>query len=335
MATPQVAMCSHCGTHQAALQICSGCVDAPEYQPGDSAETWYCDTGCQRLHRPVHNARCKQLQKRRHLLRSANMLKATITAYRECCAVAVFTKIELVNNVLHLHVDVEESLARKWLYPFAEGLTTNTEHKEMALASNQSAVAAFILSGLTFALLKGISSQLTKLFVDPKPILDWKTIPETTLVGPYPPPHVAILVQLRHEHWVLDVTGCEYGHRETLLPATKFLEEVARRTRTAWTYAGRETTDIDVSRGSVLLRNQRDFWRKELERPLRLHFAAFVKERFGEDAPQNSVKDFLGGTAEEFQGKLDRYVVDLKQYLAEFVQRSYEEAMENQSQQQG
>jgi hypothetical protein len=54
------------------------------------------------------------------------------------------------------------------------------------------------------------------------------------------------------------------------------------------------------------------------ERAARLHFAAFIKARFG-DNRESFKKDVLSGSMAGFQTKLNVFVGDLKKHMTKFV----------------
>lgn len=134
---------------------CAGCLDAPEYRPGDSVGVVYCNSDCQKGHWPNHKAHCRALKHRKNLLRTANILKAALLTYREVAYDIDLTKIELKDGTLYLYQNQRPITARAKRGPFPLNLTTNIEHKEAALANNQCTTAMALLGPLTRKLLEG------------------------------------------------------------------------------------------------------------------------------------------------------------------------------------
>jgi hypothetical protein len=153
MASTYLVECGSCGT--GATMKCVGCMDAPEYQPGDCVGSVYCNRDCQKAHWPEHKANCRTLGQRKKLLRTANILKAAILTYREVVYDVDLTKIEFNEGVLCLYQNRRAitALAKRGLFP--DHLTTNIEYKEAALANNQCTTAMALLGPLTRKLLQG------------------------------------------------------------------------------------------------------------------------------------------------------------------------------------
>lgn len=133
----------------------AGCMDAPEYQPGDSVGSVYCDRDCQKEHWSDHKAHCHPLRQRKKLLRTAKILKAALLTYREVVYDIDLTKIQFKDGVLYLHQNSRPIKAppKRGLFPLH--LTTNVDFKEAALANNQCTTAMTLLGRLTQKLLEG------------------------------------------------------------------------------------------------------------------------------------------------------------------------------------
>lgn len=153
MALSDPMKCAHCGTE--ATTRCAGCINAPEYEPGDSAGIAYCGRECQKKDWPDHKARCRTMQLRRKLLQTAKILKAALLIYREFVFDLDLTKVEFRNGVLYMH---QTPGARSGRFPFPNHLVTNPEHREAALANNQCTTAMALLGRLTRKLLSGRAS---------------------------------------------------------------------------------------------------------------------------------------------------------------------------------
>lgn len=153
MASAYLAECGSCGI--GAIMKCVGCMDAPEYQPGDSVRSVYCNRDCQKGHWQKHKANCRALGQRKKLLRTANTLKAALLTYREVVYDVDLTKIEFHGGVLCLHQNQRAITAPSKRGLFPDHLTTNIEYKEAALVNNQCTTAMALLGPLTRKLLIG------------------------------------------------------------------------------------------------------------------------------------------------------------------------------------
>lgn len=149
--------CVNCGSE--AKQNCAGCLDVPEYHPGDSVSVFYCGRDCQKKHWPSHKPHCTAMRQRRKLFRAALVLKTALLTYREVCYDVPLTKIELRNGTLHLHQRPQGIATPCIRSPFPDHLTTNTKHREAALTVNQCTTAMALLGRLTRKLLTGMSRE--------------------------------------------------------------------------------------------------------------------------------------------------------------------------------
>jgi hypothetical protein len=146
-------ICASCGIE--AGRRCAGCLDAPEYQPGDAAITTYCSSTCQSSDWPQHKARCRSLGRRIKLLRAARISKAGLLAYRQVFFDIDLQKIELLDGVLCLHQRQRSLSSSAKIDRFPEHLTTNVEYREAALLNNQCTLAMALLGRLVRKLLDG------------------------------------------------------------------------------------------------------------------------------------------------------------------------------------
>ena len=156
MAPAPLAQCANCGAN--ATMRCAGCIDAPEYHPGDSIGSVYCNRDCQKGHWSNHKARCRALGQRKKLLRTGIILKAALLTYREVLYDIDLTKIEFRDGALCLYQNQRPITARSKHGLFPGHLTTNIEYREAALANNQCTTAMALLGRLTRKLLKGETS---------------------------------------------------------------------------------------------------------------------------------------------------------------------------------
>ncbi|KAL5333674.1 hypothetical protein BJX70DRAFT_49020 [Aspergillus crustosus] len=292
MMSPYLASCTSCGSK--ATQNCAGCLEAPEYHPGDSVSVFYCGRDCQKKHWPSHKPRCTAMRQRRKLFRAALVLKAALLTYREGCYDVPLTKIELRDGVLHLHQRPRGIAAPCIRGPFPDHLTTNTKHKEAALAVNQCTTAMALLSGLTRKLLAGVASTIEILDLH----LGRQPIPTKLLPGPDATtcPHTVLKVGrlFASETWIIDTTGCQYGFEEVLVPFDKYIEErECRSLGGPETYIATETKDLDYFATLSFmnrLRTQRENLKRE--RQSRLRFAEFVDTAVSQDILEGSNADF-------------------------------------------
>ncbi|KAI0834855.1 hypothetical protein F5Y06DRAFT_278080 [Hypoxylon sp. FL0890] len=324
MESAPVNKCAKCGTE--ASKRCTGCLDAPEYESGDSLEIFYCSSDCQRQHRQAHKAECNIRKTRKKLLRTAMLMKATFMAYRECVYALPLSDIELRDGELILHVDPFGKPIRPWLSHFPEDATTNNEHKEAAMACDECIAAICLLNRLTRHLLKGFISSIQVSVAHVKPSIPWKykfhnADPEYCR---HPERHVVLLVKLGGERWVIDVTGCQFGFPEIISPYEKYCKDrVHRISEELFPYIETETSDLnkplplsgDEHRNWILMAHRKH------ERAARRHLAALIEERFI-DGPQDPTRSFFDSTQEGFRVQLDRFVADVKEHMTEFIRRA-------------
>ncbi|KAH8726094.1 hypothetical protein GQ44DRAFT_614593 [Phaeosphaeriaceae sp. PMI808] len=300
--------CASCGTD--ATMRCAGCMDAPEYKPGDSIGSVYCSRDCQKGHWSDHKAHCRALGQRKKLFRTANILKAALLTYREVVYDVDLTRIEFQDGVLCLYQNQRSVTAQSKRGLFPAHLTTNIAHKEAALANNQCTTAMALLGRLTRKLLRvGVASTIEVLDVHiGKPQTPTKLVP-----GPDSRncPHTVLKVGrlFANEAWILDTAGCQYGFQEVLVPFEKYLaDKSCRITDDPTTYDATETKDLDYFSTLPFMnttRAQRED--RKLERQARLHFADFVNRQIS--------RDILNGSAAEFKDKLGSFAHKLKLHM--------------------
>ncbi|KAH9904203.1 hypothetical protein F4778DRAFT_734380 [Xylariomycetidae sp. FL2044] len=282
------------------------------------------------------------MRKRRRLLRAAMAFKATLLTYREC-----LFDIELVGvqaqrggggsvGVLQLRQKLRSPSSRIQYRPFPKGLTSGVvEHEEAALANNQCTAALALLGRLAKKLLSGTASSIQNMDLRiGKPALRTQLVP-----GPNTSecPHSVLKATLSSssssrrgdEAWVLDPAGCQYGFGAVLTPYDQYMAVTgASLVSPPEPYQWTETKDLDFFDslpGMNLTGAQRADC--ELERELRLHFAAFVDGYFaaaGVGRLGGGAKGFLEGcSAAEFEGRrLGGFREDLRKHLMSYIEQN-------------
>ncbi|KAI8962416.1 hypothetical protein F5Y11DRAFT_365970 [Daldinia sp. FL1419] len=317
--------CSNCG--EPAKLRCSGCLTAPEYQQGDVVAVAYCNSQCQRLQWPMHKAKCQVLRKRVSLLRIAKLLKAALLTYRECAYDHPLAEVTHEQDVLQLHMDPQKRPYYPWYKPFPSDLDISPEDKEVALTSSQCTTAQCLLGPLARYLLEGLASKSKTIEVNVVPKVPWNMVwhnylgkervdfPSTITT------HAIVLVWLGNEGWVVDVTGCQFGFQDVLIPIDKYFYDTVQDVVCGpFPYVETETTDVDAI-DKKLSPTYTDQQRLKVahERAARHHFAKFALDQFGHYKSTRPSKDFLNGTSKEFQTKLARFENDLKVHMTSFV----------------
>ncbi|KAF9774397.1 hypothetical protein IL306_007615 [Fusarium sp. DS 682] len=244
---------------------------------------------------------CNNLKGRKSLVRTANLLKATLLSYREVVFDTHVTKIKPRNGTLVLTHDP----SRAERHPFPDNLTSHAGHREAALLFNQCVLSVSLFGPMTRKLLEGIISGLDIVSVNVK-----KTPFPVKLDPPDIPPggvsingsdHVVVQATLvsTGEKWVIDITSCQYGLRDILLPVHKYLApnyyfSLHGKVPHYWT----ETTDQDevayspdISPGGRPSKQQlADIG---IEKEYRRHFAALVRGHVDNSLIQGSDAEFV------------------------------------------
>ncbi|KAL2825784.1 hypothetical protein BDW59DRAFT_161455 [Aspergillus cavernicola] len=302
--------CATCGT-EAMLQ-CAGCIDAPAYQSNDSKTIVYCNSDCQKKHRPTHKAHCNSMAHRRKLHRTAIVLKAAVLTYRAVNYDIDLTKLELRDGVLLLHHRPRASTDSTKRAPFPSNLTDNIEYKEAALTVNQCTAANALSGRLARKLLVDVPSKMETLDLHiGKPALPTKLIPGADSTQC---PHTVLKVELlrSQETWVIDTTGRQYGFREVLVPYAEYVaEKECRIVGPPAGYFATETKDLDFFLTLPFMtgtKAQRDGL--EVERRHRMGFASFVDTAVEKGILHGSVVRF-GGKLEGFKGELRAHLLQV------------------------
>ncbi|KAF2824876.1 hypothetical protein CC86DRAFT_48047 [Ophiobolus disseminans] len=304
-----ISECASCGIK--ADMRCVGCLDAPEYHPGDAISTVYCSRTCQTQHWPQHKVRCHTLSRRIKLLRAAHIFKAALLNYREVLYDIGLERIELQDGALCLHQRLHAVTTRWQIVRFPAHLTTNVEHRDAALLNNQCTLAMALLGRLVRKLLKASTIEVLDIHIG-KPRLPTRLVP-----GPDASQvlHTVLNVRprLTGETWVVDTAGSQYGFRDVLVPFDKYIADTLGRIVSApATYDSTETKDLDYY-ATLGFMNKTEAQQQNLceERKARLHFARFVDQGVGEEV--------LRGSTVEWKDKPDEFAAGLKAHLMELV----------------
>ncbi|KAF5002171.1 hypothetical protein FGRMN_547 [Fusarium graminum] len=134
------------------LTLTCCCLDAPEYAPGDSADTFYCSRECQTEDWPNHKKKCNNLKRRKSLVRAVKLLKATFIAYREVMFDLHVTKIKTCGRAL---VVAHDRKRLGWPAGFPGHLISNSEHKEAVLVKSMAWNSLSLLVPMTRTVLAG------------------------------------------------------------------------------------------------------------------------------------------------------------------------------------
>ncbi|KAH7148026.1 hypothetical protein DER46DRAFT_616107 [Fusarium sp. MPI-SDFR-AT-0072] len=299
--------CANCGMQ--ATMRCAGCIDAPDYHPGDSMTVVYCGRDCQLKHWTDHKSHCRVMKQRKKLFRAANILRAALLTYREVRYDINLTKVEAKDGMLYLYQNQRTVTSHVKWGPFPNDLTSNVQHREAALTMNQCTTATALLGRLTRKLLTGVPSTVEVLDIRiGKPLLPPKLIPGPDLTDCL---HTVIKVGLLSttESWIIDTAGCQYGFREVLVPFNKYIADKACQVvGEPTTYNWTETKDLDYfSTLPFMNKSRAQKQDREVERKARLYFADFV------DRHVNA--GILDGSASEFSNKLASLVDRLKIHM--------------------
>ncbi|KAG9507891.1 hypothetical protein J7337_001447 [Fusarium musae] len=317
--------CAHCG--KASTVCCSHCVGAPEYHDGDAVATFWCSPGCQAAHEPTHQEYCYKLQRRKTLLRTAELLKAALLAYKEVVYDIHVTRIEHdEDNGTLVLTHTPNRIER---HPFPSHLTGIEDHKQAALLVNQCTMAISLLGPMARGLLAGIVSRMDVAVVE---------IQNPPLTIKFHPPdgimtdrkfHTIIEATLDSsgEQWLIDVTGCQYGFREILLPLEKYIaQNNCSSYELLQPYGHTETTDQDELPHSPLIiltrgPNEQQLADIEIEKGYRRHFAALVRAVINQGLTQ--------GPDAQFAVTLDGLVHRVITYMSSYQPRmgAYQESI--------
>ncbi|KAJ5960290.1 uncharacterized protein N7479_007440 [Penicillium vulpinum] len=306
--------CARCGTETKTM--CLGCSHAPEYKPGDPPAVYYCSRSCLIMDWPKHKDYCKNMQQRKMLLRSAQILKAAILTYRETIYDVDLTKIEYRDGVLYLHQNQRSVSSQSKRGPFPNHMTDNIKHKEAALVKSQSTAAIALLGPLTRKLLRGMSLKLETMVINiGNPRVPTRLVPGPDLHGG---PHTVLKIECleSNETWIIDPTGCQYGFQDVLVPFGKYLiDNECRILGGPRIYDMYETRDLDyLSTLHIFTKTKAQRQDMRLERLTRHHFAVFI---------YLSAHDrLLVGSGADYKKNLDRFITELKTHMVNSIRKA-------------
>ncbi|KAF5231996.1 hypothetical protein FANTH_13181 [Fusarium anthophilum] len=257
---------------------------------------------CQAAHEPAHQVYCYNLQRRKTLLRTAKLLKAALLAYKEVVYDIHVTRIkhDEVNGTLVL-THTPNRIER---HPFPNHLTSIEDHKQAALLVNQCTMSISLLGPMARGLLAESSPHYQ--FHPPDGLMTdrkFHTIIEATLDS-------------SGERWLIDVTGCQYGFRDIVLPFEKYIaQNNCSSYERLQPYGHTETTDQDELPRSPLMiltrgPSERQLADIEIEKGYRRHFAALVRALVHHGLTQ--------GTDAHFAATLDKLARRVITYMSSY-----------------
>lgn len=308
---------------------------APEYHDGDAVTTSWCSPECRAAHEPTHQEYCYNLQRRKSLLRTAKLLKAALLAYKEVVYDIHVTRISHDKDNGTLVLTHKPSRIER--HPFPSHLTSIEEHKQAALLVNQCTMSISLLGPMARGLLAGRSSRLLRsrghpansyrLGIVSRMDVAVVEIQNPSLTIKFHPPdgimtdrkfHTIIEATLDSsgERWLIDVTGCQYGFRDILLPLEKY---IAQNDCSSYgllqPYGHTETTDQDELPRSPLIiltggPSEQQLADIEIEKGYRRHFAALVRAIVNQGLTQ--------GSDAQFSATLDELVRRVITYMSSY-----------------
>ncbi|KAF4435426.1 beclin 1 [Fusarium acutatum] len=200
-------------------------------------------------------------------------------------------------------------------HPFPSRLTGIEDHKQAALLVNQCTMSISLLGPMARGLLAGIVSRMDVAVVE---------IQNPPLTIKFHPPdgimtdrkfHAIIEATLDSsgERWLIDVTGCQYGFRDILLPLEKYIaQNNCSSYELLQPYGHTETTDQDELPRSPLIiltrgPNEQQLADIEIEKGYRRHFAALVRAVINQGMTQGSDAQFAA-TLDELVHRVITYM---------------------------
>ncbi|KAF5595445.1 beclin 1 [Fusarium subglutinans] len=244
------------------------------------------------------------------------LLKAAILAYKEVVYDIHVTRIkhDEVNGTLVL-THTPNRIER---HPFPNHLTSIKDHKQAALLVNQCTMSISLLGPMARGLLAGIVSRMDVVVVEiQNPPLTIKFHPPDGIMADRKF-HTIVEATLDSsgERWLIDVTGCQYGFRDILLPFEKYIaQNNCSSYERLQPYAHTETTDQDELPRSPLMiltrgPSEQQLADIEIEKGYRRHFAALVRALVHHGLTQ--------GTDAHFAATLDELVRRVITYMSSY-----------------
>ncbi|KAI1765112.1 hypothetical protein GGR53DRAFT_465772 [Hypoxylon sp. FL1150] len=312
MSTGEEKHCAHCGKQ--ASHRCLFCVGAPEYKAGDAVETMYCNKRCQKKGWVSHKYRCKKLQKRIALCRVGKIMEAVALAYREHVFPVNYKAIEMRDGVLCFDFD---PYAGPKLGKFPEGLTSDKNLRKAALLNNMCVTVLHLLSPLAKHFFPAFRAILITTF----DVIATPFIPiQLTTNYDFKPLHTILKVSLEEENWALDITARQFGYPEIVQPWDDYLRQKMLSSKSPKYMGIYHTHDIMGDLVEILeepgAMSQSFLIRHHTDCRARMHFVEFAYSRFNE----RSAKDFLSGSDEVFQKKVDELAGEVKELMAKFME---------------
>ena len=300
--------CANCGT-EATIQ-CEPCMDAPEYEPGDSTSTFYCTPACQTADLRNHKTYCRIRAQRKRLLRAAIIIKAALLVYSEPSYERTIAELDRLDKVLALPYNCGGSY-----YPRLDPDAflpdpTPAQREAVLMYSLCGGLATRLVGRLTHKLLAGLPcvvqqiqvhvetpSVKTRLLRNPQSLRREDTILKVDLL-------------FGGGTWIIDPAAAQFGVSDVLFPYDRCISDRGiDLVGEPATFNVTETSDIDYllnEHTPPLEGDIRDAI--ALERPSRVRLASFVNT-----CVRN---DILIGSAGEFDAKVEAFKEALGLHMA-------------------
>ncbi|KAI1384475.1 uncharacterized protein F4822DRAFT_433019 [Hypoxylon trugodes] len=327
--------CSNCG--EPAYIFCPECGMAPEYQPGDKSDTYYCDPECQYLDGTYHKPLCDLRRKICAAELVSLFAREVFEWYRTCVYMHPLTSIGACwdqstgfPDVAVLHLDFTGDLHHPWSREFPSHKGFSFEFNQVAVLAFQSLPAAALLGRMIRHLLEGVVTGDIKFAqVDHKKrdfdlVFDIDDDTEPTRNIPLEPHHTVLIFQLGEERWVMDITGCQFGIEETIVPYHQYFREGrCEIIGELKPYTMTETTDLDKPEDftyaqRILPETKLSKHQGMHERAARLHLKSFIDAHFFNETGPDFNKDFLPSLMEKGNAVIKPFVADLRSHMREF-----------------
>ena len=151
-ATEEVRSCANCRKDTDDEQPCTGCVNAPAYNGGALATTWFCSYKCQVEHGPRHRAACRAAECRRTLYRAARTTQLIFQRCREVLLDISIAEVERRGQALNVY---EASKIEREILPSLSSIVESDEDKQAAIACMASGTAVPFVRGLLEYMIPG------------------------------------------------------------------------------------------------------------------------------------------------------------------------------------